>query len=99
MTFTQIIEVDGAEEQALRDHIAAWDTSEAGQAPGYLGARLFRDDGRSARHVIAVEFSSAEHAQQNNAREATRTWAAGLQELVSGDPTYRNLRQVYITPT
>ena len=98
MIFTQTIEVDGADEQALEDHITSWHTDQAGQAPGYLGARLRRDVDRPGRHVIGVDFSSPEHAEQNNSREATNTWAEELRSMISGDPVYRNLQQVYVTP-
>lgn len=97
MTFMQFIEVDGADEQALRDHIATWDAEEAEWAPGYLGARLFVDTDRSGRHVLAVNFSSPEQAEENNARGATGAWAAKLRELAGGEPVYRNLREVYAT--
>lgn len=98
MTFTQIIEVGGADERALRDHIATWDAEEAGRAPGYLGARLFADADRSGRHVVAVDFASPEQAAENNTREATGAWAAELRDLSrGGEPIYRNLHLVYAT--
>jgi len=96
MPFTQFIELDGADEQALRDHVGTWHTEQSGQAPGYLSARLFADD-ESGRHIIAVDFASPEQAGENNDREATRTWATALRDLGNGEPTYRNLRQVYAT--
>lgn len=97
MTFTQIIEVDGADEQALQDHITTWHADQADQAPGYLGARLRRDVDRPGRYVIGVDFSSPELAEQNSVREVTNAWAQELRSLVSGDPVYRNLQQVYAT--
>src|SRR5699024_9427899 len=97
MALTQIIEVDGADQEALRDHLARWDAEQSGQAPGYLGARLFSDEGHPGRHLIEVDFASAEQAEQNNARAATDAWAAELRGLAAGEPVYRNLRPVYAT--
>lgn len=97
MKFTQIIEVDGAEEQVLRDHIATWDAEQSGQAPGYLGARLFIDADSSGRHVLEVDFASLEQAEENNAREVTADFAARLSDLANAEPIYRNLHQVYST--
>lgn len=97
MKFTQIIEVDGADEQALRDHIATWDAEESERAPGYLGARLFIDADRSGRHVLAVDFASVEQAEENNAREVTAGFAAKLRSLADEEPVYRNMHQVYST--
>lgn len=42
MSFTQVITVEGADEGALRDHIAKWHSDQAGVAPGYVGAGLGR---------------------------------------------------------
>jgi hypothetical protein len=99
MAFTQIIEINGLrEEQALHDHVAAWDSGQAGVAPGYLGARVLADKDAPGRYLVEVDFSSAEDAQRNNERPETATWAKGLQELArDGDPAYRNLRQVCTT--
>lgn len=97
MAFTQLIEVDGADAQALQDHVATWHAEQAGQAPGYLGARVLADQDTAGRHLILVDFSSQEEAEANSDREATSTWAAGLRDLASGDPTFRNLGVVWST--
>lgn len=44
-----------------------------------------------------VDFSSKEEARRNNDRPETAAWAEGLQQLVGGQPSYQNLRQVYRT--
>lgn len=99
MAFTQIISIDGAEEQALHDHVAKWDADQSGLAPGYLGARVLADAGHEGRHLIEVDFSSEEEARSNNGRPETEAWADELRELAGGEPTYRDLRQVCTTYT
>ncbi len=98
MPFTQIIELDGVkDEQALRQHIATWEADEAGAAPGYVGSRLFADDEAPGRYLVAVDFSSREEAEQNNARPETAAWAATTRALAGGEPAFRNLSEVYTT--
>lgn len=97
MSFTQIMTVDGAEEQALHDHVASWDAEQSGVAPGYLGARVLADEDREGHYLIAVDFSSEEEAQRNNDRPETAAWSEKLQELADGEPAYRNFRQVCTT--
>ncbi len=98
MTFTQIIEVEGVDdEQALRDHLATWDTDQAGSAPGYLGARLLADTDAPGRYHVVVDFASEDEAKANNDRPETAAWADRTRELSGGEPTYRNLRSVYAT--
>lgn len=94
MSFTQVITVEGADEGALRDHIAKWHSDQAGVAPGYVGARVLAEEG-SSHHVIEVEFTSEEGARRNNDRPETAAWAENLQQLISGPPSYQNLREVY----
>lgn len=97
MSFTQLIELGGVEDEtALRDHLAAWDDQEAGDAPGYLGARLLRDLDGAGRYLIAVDFSSAEEAERNSDRPETDRWAKGLDAL--GATRYVNLGEVYRSP-
>jgi quinol monooxygenase YgiN len=98
MSFTQIIELDGvSDEQALHTHLATWDAEQSGVAPGYLGCRILADNEAPGRYVVEVDFSSEEEAKRNNDRPETEAWAAKTRELASGDPTYRNLRQVCTT--
>ena len=98
MAFTQILEVDGvADEQALREHLASWDTEQAAQAPGYLGARVLADQERPGSYVLVVDFASQEQAEANNERPETGAWAERLRALASGEPGYRNLRPIYAT--
>jgi hypothetical protein len=96
MAFTQIITVKGAEDQALHDHLAKWDTDQAGVAPGYLGSRVLADDA-TGEHIIAVDFSSEEEARRNNDRPETAAWASTLHDLIEGEPEYRDLREVCST--
>lgn len=96
MPFTQIIDIAGADEQALHELVAEWDTGQAGVAPGYLGARVLADDG-SDRHLIEVDFATEEEARRNNDRPETKEWADRLQQLVAGEASYRDLRQVCTT--
>jgi hypothetical protein len=99
MSFTQIIEVNGIrEEQALHNHVSAWDADQAGVAPGYLGARVLADNDAPGRYLVEVDFASAEDADRNSNRPETTVWAKQLKELASdGEPGYRNLRQVCTT--
>ena len=98
MTFTQLIEVDGGDQQALLDHVTSWHEDQHGTAPGYRGARVFADADRPGRHVIAVDFDSESEAQQNNERAETAAWADKLRSLGTvADGAYRNLRQVGAT--
>jgi hypothetical protein len=98
MSFTQLIEVDGARDaEALHDLLSRWDAEQKGVAPGYLGARLLADRATSDRYLVEVDSSSAEEAERNNEREETAAWAARLRELAGAEPTYRNLQPVYTT--
>lgn len=97
MAFTQIITIDGADEQALHDHVAAWDAEQAGVAPGYQGARVLADQQRPGRYVIEVDFDSEDGAKRNNDRAETKAWAEQLRELAGGEPSYRDLREVCTT--
>lgn len=96
MAFTQIMTVEGAEDQALHQLLASWDAEQAGVAPGYLGCRVLADD-ETGRHLIEVDFSSEEEARRNSDRPETQQWAKELGELITGEPTYLNLRQVCST--
>lgn len=96
MAFTQLITVTGADEQALHDHLAAWDSEQSGVAPGYLGARILADDANPGRHLIEVDFTSEDDARRNNDRQETKAWAEKLGSLVS-DASYADLRQVCTT--
>jgi quinol monooxygenase YgiN len=99
MTFTQIITVDGVDEKALHNHVAQWDSSQSGVAPGYLGARVLADESTPGRHLIEVDFSSEEEARRNNDRPETATWARQLRELADGEPSFLELREVCTTYT
>ena len=96
MSFTQLIELTSVDnEAALRDHIATWDRQDAAAAPGYQGSRLLRREGATGSYVLAVDFSSAEEAAQNNDRPETSRWAKELEDL--GTATYVDLTEVYRT--
>lgn len=95
MAFTQIITVQGADEQAVHDLVASWDESQGGVAPGYQGARVLTDD--DGRHLIEVDFTSQQEARRNDDRAETQRWADQLRDLVDSEPTYQDLRQVCTT--
>lgn len=97
MSFTQIVTIEGADEQALHEHVSNWDAEQSGVAPGYLGARVLADQEREGRYHVIVDFSSEEEAQRNNERPETASWAQKLDELAEGEPRYQNLRQVCTT--
>jgi quinol monooxygenase YgiN len=99
MSYTQIIALDGVtEEQALHDHVSAWDAEQSGAAPGYLGARVFADQDAPGRYLVEVDFTSVEDAKRNNDRPETAAWADQLRGLAGrGEPGYQNLRQVCTT--
>lgn len=94
MSFTQQITVEGAEDKAVHEHVAKWDSEQSGVAPGYLGARVLAD---GTRHLIEVDFSSEQDARRNNDRPETAQWAEGLKRLATSEPSYRDLRQVCTT--
>lgn len=96
VTFTQVIEVTGADEEKLREMVLQWDEDQSGVAPGYLGARVLADES-NGHHLIEVDFSSEDEARGNNDRPATQKWAEQLQQVVDGQPTYRDLREVSTT--
>lgn len=97
MAFTQVLTIDGAEEQALHEHVSNWDQEQSGVAPGYLGARVLADEDNRGRYLVEVDFSSKESADRNNERPETQAWAEKLRELADGEISYRNLRQVCTT--
>jgi hypothetical protein len=98
MAFTQLIRIEGADEQALHDHAAAWDSEQRGVAPGYIGVRVLASQDTPGRHVIEVDFSSEEEARENDERDETRAWATKLRELGTvPDAGYQNLRLVCST--
>lgn len=98
MPFTQIIELDGVQdEEALHEHAARWDAEQAGVAPGYLGSRVFADDDAADRYLVVVDFASKAEAARNNDRSETAAWAATTRALAGGEPAFRNLREVYTT--
>ena len=98
MSFTQIIELDGVQdEQAVHDHLATWHAEQYGVAPGYQGCRVLADQEVPGRYLIEVDFSSEEEAKRNNARPETEAWAAKTRELAGSDPAHRDLRQVCTT--
>ena len=98
MSFSQLIEIEGADEQALAEHVTGWHREQLGTAPGYLGARVFADVDRPGRHIIAVDFSSAGEARENDDRPETAQWAQALRALGTvADDAYRNCRQVVAT--
>jgi quinol monooxygenase YgiN len=97
MAFTQTIEVQAGDEQALRDHVAGWHKEQAGVAPGYQNARILADRSRPGTYLIEVEFTSEEEAARNNERGETAAWARKLEGMVAGEPAYRDLRLVCTT--
>lgn len=96
MAFTQLITVEGAEDQALHELLAKWDAEQSGVAPGYQGCRVLADDA-TGRHLIEVDFSSVEEARRNNDRAETQAWAKELGKLIEGEPAFLDLRQVCST--
>jgi len=97
MKFVQTIEVEGADESALQQHLTSWHADQRGVAPGYEGARILADQEMPGRCVIEVVFSSQADAEANNARPETAAWAEKLGELASGAPQFRSFRLVYET--
>jgi quinol monooxygenase YgiN len=93
MSFTQVIEVETDDPQAVAEHLAAWHAEQHSVAPGYIGFRLLADQKDPRQCAIIVDFSSAEEAQANDARPETQAWAGKLQELVSA-ARFRNCTTV-----
>ena len=98
MSFIQIIEIDGVQdEKAVHEHLATWHAEQQGVAPGYQGCRVLADQRAPGRYLIEVDFSSEEEAKRNNERPETEAWAARTRELAGSEPMHRNLRQVCTT--
>lgn len=97
MSFTQTITVRAPDADGLAELMRRWHDEQAGVAPGYRGARLLADRDEPGRYVIEVDFTSLEEAQANNDREATRTWAGRLEELVEDAPAYGNFDVAFTT--
>lgn len=95
MPFTQIMTVEGAEGNALEQHVARWHEDQAGVAPGYLGSRVLADG--DDRYLIEVDFTSEEEARRNDRRSETAGWAEGLRRLASGEPEYQSLQEIFST--
>lgn len=97
MAFVQIIEIESDDEQAVREHLSAWDAEQANLAPGYQGSRLLADEDTPGRFLVVVDFASRDDAEKNNDRPETAAWAEKLQGLVKGEPAFTNLSSVYST--
>ena len=97
MSFTQTMIVQAGSADQLVEIAEGWHRDQAGVAPGYQGARILADKDRPGTYLLEVDFSSEEEAQQNNARSETESWARQLQEVVQGQPEYRNYEVAYTT--
>ena len=97
MAFTQIIEVQSDDVEAVEKHVFDWDRRQKGIAPGYQSARILADRNRPGTYLIEVEFDSEENADKNDARPETNEWASQIRTLVKRDPSYRNLAEVCST--
>jgi quinol monooxygenase YgiN len=97
MAFTQIIEARTDDVEALQRHVSAWHDSQHGVAPGYRQTRILADADRPGTYLIEVEFSSEAEAKRNNERAETNAWAQRARELLTAEPTYRNLTEVCTT--
>jgi quinol monooxygenase YgiN len=90
MQFTQVIDVEAGDANAVAQQLAAWHAEQHGVAPGYQGYRLLLDRDEPRHCVILVDFTSFEEAQANNERPETQAWAAKLRELAGSEPRFLN---------
>jgi hypothetical protein len=95
MAFTQIIEAQTDDVEALQRHV--WHNSQLRVAPGYKQTRILADADHWGTYLIEVEFGTPEAAKKNNERAQTNEWAQRAGELLTADPTYRNLPEVCTT--
>jgi quinol monooxygenase YgiN len=94
MAFTQIIEAQTDDIEALQKHVSEWHESQSGVAPGYRHTRILADADRPGTYLIEVEFTSEEEAKKNNDRPETQEWSSRARALLKGEPAYRNLTEV-----
>lgn len=94
MAFTQIIEVQTDDVEAIQKHVSEWHDSQSGEAPGYRQARILADADRRDTYLIEVEFASEEEAKKNNERPETKEWSNRARVLLKQAPSYRNLTEV-----
>jgi len=97
MAFTQIIEVQSDDVEAVEKHVFDWDRRQKGIAPGYQSARILADRKLPGTYLIEVEFDSEEDAKRNDARQETNEWTNQFRTLIKSDPSYRNLTEVCST--
>jgi hypothetical protein len=97
MAFTQIIEVQIDDVEAIENHVSEWHRDQKGIAPGYEATRVLADCSRPGTYFIEVEFDSEEDAKKNDARLETGDWARRIRTLLKSDPSYRNLTEVCTT--
>ena len=95
MRFAQTMAVRADDAQALAELMTAWHEAEAGKAPGYLGSVLLADRDHPGRYLIVVHFSSAEEAEENDARPETEGWGAKLSALIDGDADFGNYDEIH----
>ena len=97
MAFTQIIEIQTDDIEAMEKHVSEWHHSQRGVAPGYKHARILADGDRPGTYLLEVEFGSEAEAKKNDERPETNEWSRKTRALLNGEPSYRNLTQVCTT--
>ena len=105
MNFTQTIEVQCDDPQALVELLADWDANHAdSDIMGYMGTHLLADREHPGRYLIVAEFgvvdpdvAAAEEAQRNNDRPETKAWAERLRAVIEGEPGYGHYDELYRT--
>ena len=94
MSFTQIIEIETDDIEAIERHVSNWHRSQSGIAPGYRRSRILADGVQPGTYLIEVEFSSEQDAAENDQRPETNEWARNIRSLLKKKPSYRNLTEV-----
>ena len=87
--FVQVVEFTTSRIDEIRRMNDEWRETHPDIGPQRIIVTADRD--RSNTYVSIVEFASFEEAMTNSADPQTAEWAARMQSLCDGPPTFRNL--------
>lgn len=90
--FIQIIEYQGARIDEMRALNDEWRGEHPDRGP--VRVTVTEDVDRRGTYLSIIEFASTEEAMRNNEDPLTQEFAARMQALADGPPTFRNLEVV-----
>ena len=96
MGFIQVIEFTSGDLAGFDAALSEWIAATAGARTATRGT-LTADRERPNTYVQIVEFPSYDAAMANSDDPHTAAFAARLQSLSDGDPTFRNLDVINVT--